>query len=98
MTTKKRRAVAAAAGLAAAMALAAPALAAGDCPNGGDVPAPFEAKLAAVMQNLDLSALPEADRKIMGVHGAKTAPQSDHSFDAIRDLVKTLHIDLAKMS
>jgi phosphonate transport system substrate-binding protein len=64
----------------------------------GDLPAGFKKRLVEVLQNLDLSALPEADRKIMGVHGMRTVPQTDASFDAIRDLVKTLHIDLNKLS
>jgi phosphonate transport system substrate-binding protein len=64
----------------------------------GDLPPAFKARLIAVLQNIDLSALPEADRKIMGVHGMRTVPQNDGSFDGIRDLVKTLHIDLNKLS
>ena len=64
----------------------------------GDLPAEFKQRLTAVLQNLDLSQLPEADRKIMGVHGMRTVPQSDKAFDGIRDLVKTLNIDLNKLS
>lgn len=64
----------------------------------GDLPPAFKRRLVAVLQNLDLSALPEADRKIMGVHGMRTVPQTDAAFDGIRDLVKTLHIDLNKLS
>lgn len=64
----------------------------------GDLPAVFKARFIAVLQNLDLSQLPEADRKIMGVHGLRTVPQTDGAFDGIRDLVKTLKIDLNKLS
>jgi len=64
----------------------------------GDLPAAFKAKLIAVMQNIDLSKLPEADRKIMGVHGTRTVATDDKAFDGIRDLVKTLNIDLEKLS
>lgn len=64
----------------------------------GDLPAAFKAKLIAAMQNVDLSKLPEADRKIMGVHGLRTVPTDDKAFDGIRDLVKTLNIDLEKLS
>jgi phosphonate transport system substrate-binding protein len=64
----------------------------------GDLPPEFKHRLTVVLQNLDLSALPAADRKIMGVHGMRTVPQSDASFNGIRDLVKTLHIDLSKLS
>jgi phosphonate transport system substrate-binding protein len=63
----------------------------------GDLPDTFKQHLIAILQNLDLSALPEADRKIMGVHGTRMVPQTDASFDGIRDLVKTLNIDLSAM-
>jgi phosphonate transport system substrate-binding protein len=63
----------------------------------GDLPEGFKARLIVVLQNLDLSQLPEADRKIMGVHGLRTVPQTDGAFDGIRDLVKTLKIDLNKL-
>ena len=63
----------------------------------GDLPDGFKKKLVAVLQSLDLSGLPEADRKIMGVHGMRLVPQTDASFNGIRDLVKTLNIDLAAM-
>lgn len=64
----------------------------------GDLPAGFKTRLINVLQNVDLSSLPEADRKIMGVHGTRMAPQNDAAFDNIRDLVKTLDIDLDKMN
>ena len=63
----------------------------------GDLPSGFKARLIAVLQNLDLSQLSEADRKVMGVHGLRTVPQTDSAFDGIRDLVKTLNIDLNKL-
>ena len=62
-----------------------------------DLPAGFKKRLVNVLQHLDLSSLPEADRKIMGVHGTRMVAQTDASFDGIRDLVKTLNIDLTKM-
>ena len=49
-------------------------------------------------RHLDLSSLPEADRKIMGLSGMRFVPQTDGAYDGIRDLVKTLHIDLDKLS
>jgi hypothetical protein len=51
-----------------------------------------------VLQTLDLSSLPEADRKIMGLSGMRFVPQTDHAYDGVRDLVKTLNIDLEKLS
>ncbi len=64
----------------------------------GDLPAAFKQRLTEALQNVDLSVIPDADRKIMGVHGLRTVPQTDAAFDDIRDLVKTLNIDLEKMS
>jgi phosphonate transport system substrate-binding protein len=65
----------------------------------GDLPAAFKAKVTQVLQTLDLSALDPADRKIMvgaGITGL--VPQTDGTYDGIRDLVKTLNIDLKKLS
>jgi phosphonate transport system substrate-binding protein len=64
----------------------------------GDLAPAFKARLVTVLQTLDLSALPEADRKIMGLGGMRFVPQTDKAYDGIRDLVKTLNIDLEKMS
>ncbi len=64
----------------------------------GDLPPAFKARVTEVLQNLDLSSLPEADRKIMGLSGMHFVPQTDGAYDGIRDLVKTLNIDLNKLS
>jgi len=65
----------------------------------GDLPDAFKQKLIDVLQNLDLSTLDPADRKIMGGTGiTKLVPQSDDAYNGIRDLVKTLNIDLEKLS
>ena len=63
----------------------------------GDLPDGFKKRLIDVVQNLDLSKLDEKDRKIIGVHGLRMVPQTDDAFNGIRDLVKTLNIDLAAM-
>jgi phosphonate transport system substrate-binding protein len=63
-----------------------------------DLPAGFKQRLTEALQTLDLSSLPEADRKIMGLGGAHFVPQTDGAYDGIRDLVKTLNIDLEKLS
>jgi hypothetical protein len=34
----------------------------------------------------------------MGVHGTHFVPQTDAAFNDIRDLVKTLNIDLSKLN
>lgn len=64
----------------------------------GDLPEGFKKRLTDILQTLDLSTLPEADRKIISAQGARTVPQTDSAFDPIRDLVKTLNIDLNKLS
>jgi phosphonate transport system substrate-binding protein len=64
----------------------------------GDLDPAFKAKLVSVLQNLDLTALPANDKKIIGMNGTRLVPQTDSAFDPIRDLVKVLHIDLNKLS
>jgi phosphonate transport system substrate-binding protein len=64
-----------------------------------DLPSDFKKLLIEVLQNLDLSTLDPADRKIMvGAGIARLVPQTDGAYDGIRDLVKTLNIDLEKLS
>jgi phosphonate transport system substrate-binding protein len=63
-----------------------------------DLPPEFKARLTTLLQTLDLTTLPEADRKIMGLGGDHFVPQTDGAYDGIRDLVKTLNIDLEKLS
>ncbi|HET6607557.1 MAG TPA: phosphate/phosphite/phosphonate ABC transporter substrate-binding protein [Rhodopila sp.] len=64
----------------------------------GDLPESFKKRVTEALQTLDLSTLPEADRKIMGLGGHRFVPQTDKAYDGIRDLVKTLNIDLEKLS
>jgi phosphonate transport system substrate-binding protein len=65
----------------------------------GDMPDAFKKKLADAVQHLDLMSLDPADRKILvGAGITQLVPQTDHSYDLIRDLVKTLNIDLEKLS
>jgi phosphonate transport system substrate-binding protein len=64
----------------------------------GDLPPAFKARVTKVLQSLDLSSLPEKDRKIMGLSGMRFVPQTDRAYDGIRALVKTLNIDLNKLS
>jgi phosphonate transport system substrate-binding protein len=64
----------------------------------GDLPEGFKKRLIEALQTLDLSQLPAADRKIMGMSGLRFVPQTDGAYDGIRDLVKTLKIDLNKLS
>jgi phosphonate transport system substrate-binding protein len=65
----------------------------------GDLPAAFKQRVTTVLQTLDLSGLDPADRKIMvGAGITRLVPQSDGAYNGIRDLVKTLNIDLEKLS
>ncbi|HUC48740.1 MAG TPA: phosphate/phosphite/phosphonate ABC transporter substrate-binding protein [Xanthobacteraceae bacterium] len=64
----------------------------------GNLPDAFKKRLTGILQNLDLSSINEADRKVMGMHGTRFVPQTDGAYNGIRDLVKTLNIDLAKLS
>jgi len=65
----------------------------------GELPADFKKRVTVVLQNLDLSVLDPADRKIMvGAGITRLVPQTDGAYDGIRDLVKTLNIDLEKLS
>ena len=64
----------------------------------GDLPAPFKKKLTEALQHLDLMGLDAAERKIMvGAGITQLVPETDSSYDGIRDLVKTLNIDLEKL-
>jgi phosphonate transport system substrate-binding protein len=65
----------------------------------GDLPPAFKKKLTDAVSHLDLMSLDAADRKILvGAGITQIVPQADQSYDLIRDLVKTLHIDLEKLS
>jgi phosphonate transport system substrate-binding protein len=64
----------------------------------GDLPAPFKNKLTQALQHLDLMSLDAAERKIMvGAGITQLVPETDSAYDGIRDLVKTLKIDLEKL-
>jgi phosphonate transport system substrate-binding protein len=65
----------------------------------GDLPDALKKKLTDAVQHLDLMSLDPADRKILvGAGITQIVPQTDQSYDLIRDLVKTLNIDLAKLN
>jgi phosphonate transport system substrate-binding protein len=64
----------------------------------GDLPEGFKKRLIEALQTLDLNGLDEKDRKVMGMGGTRFVPQTDHAYDGVRDLVKTLNIDLTKLS
>jgi phosphonate transport system substrate-binding protein len=65
----------------------------------GDLPADFKARVTHVLQTLDLKSLAPADRKVLIGSGiTRLVPQTDSAYDDIRGLVKTLNIDLNKLS
>lgn len=55
-------------------------------------------RLTNVLQNLDLSSVPAAQMKIVGVSGTRLVPTTDSAYDDIRKLVHVLHIDLKKLN
>jgi phosphonate transport system substrate-binding protein len=63
----------------------------------GDLPDGFKARVTTVLQTLDLSELSADDLKIIGSGGARLMPTVDANYNIVRDLVDTLHIDLAKL-
>jgi phosphonate transport system substrate-binding protein len=63
----------------------------------GDLDPGFKKRLVDAVQNLDLAGLSDDDRKIIGDYAGKLVPQTDGAYDNIRDLVKTLNIDLTKV-
>jgi phosphonate transport system substrate-binding protein len=63
----------------------------------GNLPPAFKARLTAVLAHLDLSSIPAATRKVVGLKGTGYVAQDDAAFDGIRSLVSVLHLDLAKM-
>jgi phosphonate transport system substrate-binding protein len=66
----------------------------------GDLPEAFKQKLANVLRNLDFHQLSDADQKFIAASVSpplKTVPQTDNAYNQIRDLIKTLHVDLAKL-
>lgn len=63
----------------------------------GDLPEGFKARVTTILQTLDLSELSADDLKIIGSGGARLMPTVDANYNIVRDLVDTLHIDLAKL-
>jgi phosphonate transport system substrate-binding protein len=62
-----------------------------------DLPPAFKKRLVDALQSLALPSLDEKDRKVIGMSGQGYVPQTDKAYDGIRDLVKTLNIDLGKL-
>jgi len=63
----------------------------------GDLPEGFKARVTTILQTLDLTELSADDLKIIGSSGARFVPAKDSDYNIVRDLVDTLHIDLAKL-
>jgi phosphonate transport system substrate-binding protein len=63
-----------------------------------DLPAAFKKRFSAVLMALPLAQLPPDLIKVFPAKGTtKFVPMPDSAYDVIRDLVKTLHIDLNKL-
>lgn len=63
----------------------------------GDLAPAFKARLTKILQTLDLRQLPAKDLEILSGDGKSFVPTDDAAYNGIRDLVKTLNIDLAKL-
>jgi len=63
----------------------------------GDLPAGLKAKLTQILQNLDMKVLPKADLDVLAGDGKTFVPIDDAAYDPIRDMVKILKVDLAKL-
>jgi len=63
----------------------------------GDLPPAFKARLTTVLRTLDLRSLPAKDLDVLAGDGKTFVPVDDSAYNNIRDLVKTLNIDLAKL-
>jgi phosphonate transport system substrate-binding protein len=58
----------------------------------------LKARLINALQHLKLTGLTPAEQKVLGTPSGELVPQTDASYDQIRDLVHVLHINLSKMS
>jgi phosphonate transport system substrate-binding protein len=63
----------------------------------GDLEPGFKVRLTTVLQTLDLHSLPQKDLDVLAGDGKRFVPIEDGAYDGIRDLVKTLNVDLAKL-
>jgi len=63
----------------------------------GNLPPALKTKLTDVLQTLDLSSIPAADLKVIGLKGKGYVAISDKEYDGIRSLVSVLHLDLNKL-
>ena len=63
----------------------------------GDLPAGLKARLTQILQNLDLKVLPQKDLDVLAGDGKSFVAIDDASYDGIRDMVKILKVDLAKL-
>ncbi|GGF29273.1 putative selenate ABC transporter substrate-binding protein [Aliidongia dinghuensis] len=63
----------------------------------GDLAPAFKARVTKILQTLDLHSLPPKDLDILAGSGKTLVPTTDAAYSGIRDLVKTLNIDLAKL-
>jgi phosphonate transport system substrate-binding protein len=64
-----------------------------------DLPDPFKLRFAQVMQSLPFSELsPDVVKVFPAAKTTRFVPMPDGAYDGIRDLVKTLNVDLTKLS
>jgi phosphonate transport system substrate-binding protein len=64
-----------------------------------DLPAPFKRRVTALLQSFSFADLSPDVLKVFPTKGTRRfVPTSDAAYDQVRDLVKTLNIDLTKLS
>lgn len=64
-----------------------------------DLPAAFKARVTAVLQSFSFAGLSPDVLKVFPTKGTtRFVKTTDGAYDGVRDLVKTLHIDLTKLS
>ena len=62
------------------------------------LPAAFKRRVTAVLQNFSFAGLPPDAIKVFPTKGTRSfVPTTDGAYDGVRDLVKTLNIDLNKL-
>lgn len=63
----------------------------------GDLAPALKARLTQILQNLDLKVLPQKDLDVLAGDGKTFVAIDDAAYDGIRDMVKILKVDLAKL-
>jgi phosphonate transport system substrate-binding protein len=63
----------------------------------GDLAPSLKTRLTEILQHLDFKVLPQKDQDVLAGDGKSLVPIDDKAYDGIRDMVKILKVDLAKL-